>query len=204
MKACWNRTAVLMAGILGMAGCSGASFSFHYDEHHYRPARPTYVRVDHVCTRACTNHYWDGSHVVVLRGHHHGPGCGHYWDGHHWVLRVEKHVSPSVSVHVCTKRCHHYWDGHKLVELTGHVHGPGCGHHWDGRHWVISVRKGKKSAHVRVGPKKVKRRAPHRHSATCGCVYDPHRGTWIRIGKGHRHHRGCGHVFVNGRWTLRD
>jgi hypothetical protein len=95
----------------------------------------TRVAVAHTCTRDCHHHYYDGTRLVVLRDHRHGPGCGHTWNGKHWVRVKRKVVKPAV--HVCTRDCHHhYYDGKKLVVLKNHRHRPGCGHRWDGRHWV--------------------------------------------------------------------
>jgi hypothetical protein len=112
--------------------------------------------------------------------------------------------------HVCGQHCEdHYYDGARVVVLSGHRHGPGCGHDWDGYRWIV-IRKGKvKHVHnqppvyrVHEVPQKVVT-VGHVHSDHCGCAYHPHQKTWIVIENGHRHGPDCGHVFVEGRWTIR-
>ena len=96
---------------------------------------PRHYGHDHVCTRHCHTHCYEGDRLIVLKGHRHGPGCGHRWTGRRWLV-VRK---PTVrrSVHVCTRDCHHhYYNGKRLVILKRHKHGPGCGHRWNGEHWV--------------------------------------------------------------------
>ena len=39
----------------------------------------------HRCTANCTDHYYDGTRVVVLKNHHHAKGCGHAFNGKYWV-----------------------------------------------------------------------------------------------------------------------
>lgn len=39
----------------------------------------------HRCTADCLDHYYDGSQVVVLKGHRHDRGCGHAFNGTHWI-----------------------------------------------------------------------------------------------------------------------
>ncbi len=134
-----------------------------------------------------------------------GLACVGCWPGHvsfsyhedepAHVVHVHRHTA-----HVCTHDCHdHHWDGEKVVVISGHRHGAGCGHHWDGSHWGVV-----KTTHVRRlhrGPRVVK--VKHVHSASCGCVYDRPRHTWVRIKKRHVHSPGCGHVYVEGRWSIR-
>lgn len=54
------------------------------------PRNVTRVPARHVCTRAC-NHYWNGSRLVTIRGHHHHRGCGHVWNGTYWVVARSHH-----------------------------------------------------------------------------------------------------------------
>lgn len=93
--------------------------------------------------------------------------------------------------HVCTVDCHHhYYDGRKLVVIKSHRHGPGCGHSWDGRRYVASKR-----VVVRRG------RGPE-HVCTPDCSHY-YRGGVVVESRGHRHGRGCGHVFDGRRWVAR-
>ena len=121
----------------------------------------------------------------------------HYEDRPVRVTHV--HTAPR---HICTHDCHeHYWDGARLVVITGgHHHGATCGHVWNGTHWVV-VRKARVSR-VHVVPRKVVR-VQHVHGSACGCAFDRRGHKWIKLRKGHVHRRGCGHVHVEGRWTIR-
>lgn len=40
----------------------------------------------HLCSRGCDDHYFNGSRLIYIKGHQHGPTCGHRWDGRHWVM----------------------------------------------------------------------------------------------------------------------
>ena len=106
--------------------------------------------------------------------------------------------------HVCTHDCHdHYWDGRRVVTLHGrHRHSSHCGHHWDGSRWIVSAKisKGHKSGHVKT---RKARRHIHTHGAHCGCAYDRHGHKWIVVHEGHVHGPNCGHVRVQGRWSIR-
>lgn len=91
--------AIRSAGLvlLGMiaavtAGCSGGRFSFNYYDDDPPPVKVVHVhkRPLHVCNHDHHDCYWDGSRVVVIGGHRHGPGCGHMWDGKHWVVYKAK------------------------------------------------------------------------------------------------------------------
>jgi len=108
--------------------------------------------------------------------------------------------------HICSHDCHdHYWDGHGVVVLRDrHRHGPGCGHYWDGSHWTVSARISKNGhdAEVAVRPQKA-RRIVHNHGPHCGCAYDRRGNKWIVVQEGHRHGPGCGHVLIEGRWSIR-
>jgi hypothetical protein len=119
------------------------------------------------------------------------------------------HARPPVRVrhvhvhedHVCHHGCHHhYWDGHRVVVLKGHRHGPGCGHYWDGEYWVVERKARTKLVHPRK-PKVVKTR--HVHSASCGCVFDRRGHKWVKVSEGHVHGPHCGHIRIEGRWTIR-
>ncbi len=150
-----------------------------------------------------------------------------YHDSHHVVEPVHVrpvHVDiverPHVSVtHVCTHDCHnHYWNGAKRVVLArGHRHGANCGHHWSGKRWVVVAARGAHRArthgghgrgghdrdvHIR-GPRGRSVHVKHTHGHRCGCAFDSHHKKWIVIGTGHVHRRGCGHVFIGGRWSIR-
>lgn len=165
----WVRFGLALFPAAMCLGCSDGSLSLAY--HDYRPVvepahvssvhvdiveRP-HVRVTHVCTRDCHNHYWDGAKLVVLtQSHHHGPNCGHHWSGKRWLV-------------VAARGAHH-----GRVHTT-HVRGP----------------RGR-SLHVR-----------HVHGPRCGCAFDRHHKKWVVIGTGHVHRRGCGHVFISGRWSIR-
>jgi hypothetical protein len=116
--------------------------------------------------------------------------------------------------HVCSRDCHdHYWDGRRVVVIqSGHRHYPGCGHEWDGGRWVVVANApvvGKApAARVHEPPRKyeVPRKksfsVDHIHSATCGCVWNRREREWMPVEPGHVHGRHCGHIFVEGKWTL--
>ncbi len=100
--------------------------------------------------------------------------------------------------HVCTRDCHdHYWDGSAVVVLSGHRHHRGCGHVWDSGHW-ITVGKGR-ARHSR--PNKIIKVA-HKHGRDCGCVYSGRGHKWIKVKKGHVHGPHCGHIIIEGRWSI--
>ena len=130
-----------------------------------------------------------------------GCGGGRFSFGYHdhrpvRVTRVHRHTR-----HVCTHDCHnHYWDGTDVLVISDHRHGRDCGHWWDGAHWVLVGKR--KAARVHPQPAKVTR-IRHVHDASCGCVYDRRGHKWAVIRKGHVHRRGCGHVLIEGRWSLR-
>ncbi len=107
-----------------------------------------------------------------------------------------------VPTHVCTTDCHrHYWDGTRVIVLSkGHHHGSQCGHHWDGVHWVVARKA--RAGRVRAVPRKVLK-TRHTHGASCGCAFDRRGHKWLKVGKSHLHRRGCGHVFIEGRWSIR-
>lgn len=90
------RFAALGLAALACGGCRISSFSLSVHDDGYRHHRSghvarVYTHVDHVCSHDCNDHYWNGSHVVVISGgHHHGPGCGHHWSGARWTI-VAKH-----------------------------------------------------------------------------------------------------------------
>lgn len=109
----------------------------HGDRRGRRPHRDRHEHGEtakHVCTPDCHDHFWNGSRLVTLRGHRHGPDCGHVWKGRHWVAAGR---SRGPAEHVCTRDCHnHVHDGRRLVTLRDHRHGPNCGHTWNGRHWI--------------------------------------------------------------------
>ncbi len=87
-----------------------------------------------------------------------------------------------------------------------HRHGPGCGHHWDGRYWVV-VRKDRYDDDVHIHrahepPRKVIKVHDH-HDSRCGCAWDHRKRVWIVVGEKHVHGPGCGHAYIEGRWTIR-
>ena len=93
----------LAAGSVFVGGC----VTVLRHEHYRRPVRRTHVHTTHVhprtvCTHDCPDCYYDGSRVVVIKGHRHGPGCGHHWDGRNWV--VVRKVRPPVGVKVVPPR----------------------------------------------------------------------------------------------------
>jgi len=191
------------------AGCSDGAVSFHYyDDPPPRQVTVVHVEQGHVCTPACAHYYDDGRYIVVKRGHRHGPGCGHVFDGGRWMVAV---AAPR-HVHVCTHDCHHhYWNGSKLMVLKGHRHGPGCGHVFDGSHWVVAVAGGPHGGVVKVhkapaarvhpAPTRVIEVGPPPGPVNL-YVFDRRGSKWLKISKGHSHGPGCGHVHVEGRWSL--
>lgn len=216
-------------------------------------------RNSHQCDRQCDQHFWNGSRLIKLNNHKHGYGCGHQFKNNRWEIsfRATKHGSRfSLSGHTCNENCHnHYWNGAKLVSLKRHRHRANCGHQWDGSHWVVSrmindhypqkfhkgsykskqenkyrtnryksnrssynsnrksyknernAYKSDRDSYKSKQPRRARttsfRSSSHRHSPSCGCVFNSRNGKWIELGKRHKHHRGCGHKFLNGRWTIR-
>ena len=82
----------LASATLVCLGCNGGRLSFSYHDH--KPVRRTHVH-RHVCDHDCHHHYYDGTNLVVLKGHRHGPGCGHFWDGSRWVISKVAAVRPA-------------------------------------------------------------------------------------------------------------
>ena len=177
-------TLAVAALVSAAAGCSG-NFGFHYSEHRSRPVahRTVYVDIDRCAhTRHC-GHYHDGHiWVAVAHGHVHSATCGHHYNGTHWVVvratptrTVHGHTTP-VRVHTTPVRVHK-----TPTRTTTHVgRGPARGR----------------------SPRKVKTlHVEHVHGASCGCAWS--HGSWIRVAHGHVHRRGCGHVYVSGRWSVR-
>ncbi len=180
------RLPALGAVCLLAVGCGGGSYSFSYNEE--RPVRETRVHTAHVCNHDCHHHYYDGTRLVVLRGHRHSRSCGHHWNGAHWVA-VKRIPTRTRVAHVCTRECHHHcYDGTRLVVLKGHRHGRGCGHRWNGTHWLMG---GKVPTRTRVA-----------HVCTRACHHHYHNGTKLVVLKGHRHGRNCGHSWSGKRWIL--
>jgi hypothetical protein len=81
-----KRILVFMGTVAIGFWCVGCSASVNVFEHDH-PRRATIVRVDegHVCSGDCDHYYHEGRYLVI-RGHHHGPGCGHHLEGIRWVL----------------------------------------------------------------------------------------------------------------------
>jgi hypothetical protein len=114
--------------------------------------------------------------------------------------------------HVCTPACAHYYDGARYVVIRGrHHHGPGCGHVFEGSRWVIVVAKGRDTGVVEVHKAPATRVHPThtRVVEVAPCpgpvhlyVFDRHGSKWLKVAKGHSHGPGCGHVHVEGRWSL--
>ena len=114
--------------------------------------------------------------------------------------------------HICTPACVHYYDGARYVVSRGrHHHGHGCGHVFDGAHWVVAVVRTPAprvvevheapAARVHPGPVRVVEIPPPPGPVNI-YVFDRHGSKWLRIAKGHVHGPGCGHVHVEGRWSL--
>ena len=79
-------------------GCERASVAFNYYDDHPRPvhvARVVHAPPPIVVVDDCPDCYWDGTRVVVIAGHRHGPGCGHIIDGDRWVVVRGAHVVPA-------------------------------------------------------------------------------------------------------------
>ncbi len=133
--------------------------------------------------------------AFVCLGCHGGAFSFNFHDSR--PVRV-KHVHTRAR-HVCTHDCHDcYWDGDRVVFIKGHRHHANCGHRWNGRDWVV-VRSNARP----VSPKVVRvHKAKHVHGPACGCAYDRHSHKWVKVRKGHRHRPGCGHVYVDGRWSF--
>ncbi len=121
--------AVLVFGSIG--GCS----SFGYYDH--RPVRQSHVYVepqpvhvtriaaDHVCDERCYDHVYNGSRVIVLRGHRHGPGCGHRWNGRYWVIaKAASHRRSNdahrVAPHPVKRRARGHFRGERPRRLRDH------------------------------------------------------------------------------------
>lgn len=119
-------------------------------------------------------------------------------------VAVEHYDRPAIIVasHVCDERCRdHYWNGRKLVVLTGHRHGPGCGHYWNGTYWVVARRgRGVTRLH-RSAPRVI--HGERVHGPSSGDVWNRSRRAWVRVRRGHIHGPRCGHVYLEGRWTIR-
>ena len=114
--------------------------------------------------------------------------------------------------HVCTPACAHYYEGGRYIVVTrGHHHGPGCGHVFDGSRWMVVVAKGRGPDVVEVHKAPATRVHPThtRVVEVAPCpgpvhlyVFDRHGSKWLKVAKGHSHGPGCGHVHVEGRWSL--
>lgn len=162
------KIAVLGLGSLLIVGCLLSGCAVHYHDYDDRPQQVVHVNRSHVCGPDCHEHYWNGSRVVVIRGHRHGPGCGHDWDGRYWVLvsKTPVHKEP-VYIHKAPA---------KHVDPPGKV--------------------------IHGGPYRVSK-VKHVHNAHCGCVYHPQRKVWIIVeSEGHVHGPGCGHFYLEGRWSI--
>jgi len=114
--------------------------------------------------------------------------------------------------HICTPACVHYYDGARYVVIRGrHHHGHGCGHVFDGTRWMVAVGRTPPPrvvevheapvARVHPGPVRVVEIPPPPGPVNI-YVFDRHGSKWLRIAKGHVHGPGCGHVHVEGRWSL--
>jgi len=126
--------------------------------HHWNGTRwvlydrgPRRHRARHVCSRSCDHHYYDGSNLIVLEGHRHGPNCGHHWDGTYWVASARTNrTNPPRKAYPYrgVRRSHHVHDANCgcaydrrrsrwVVIGRDHTHRSGCGHAFvDGR-WCL-------------------------------------------------------------------
>ena len=163
---------------------------FDYDDDDYDDA--VVIERTHVCTRGCNHHFYNGSRVVVLRGHRHGPRCGHVWDGRYWIRGPRRAVRTR---HVCTRRCNHFWNGSRLINIRGHRHGPGCGHNWNGTYWIAGGRG------PIAGPRGGRGSVRGRHVCTTRCNHFWNGSRLINV-RGHRHGRGCGHTWNGTYWVV--
>jgi len=165
-----------------------------YDDDDYDDDEDVEVHIErrHVCTRAC-NHYWNGSRIIVLRNHVHGPGCGHVWQDRYWVRGPRRVVRTQ---HVCTRACNHYWNGSRIIEVRGHRHGPGCGHSWGGSYWIVASQP-RRSTVIRKGPPV----ATSRHVCTRSCSHYWNGSRIIEV-RGHRHGPHCGHSWNGTYWVV--
>lgn len=153
-----------------------------------------HVERRHVCTRNCPDHYYNGSRVIILRNHRHGPGCGHVWRDRYWVRARPRRVVRTQ--HVCTRGCNHFWNGSRLVNIRGHRHGPGCGHNWNGTYWLVGGSRGGTTV-IRKGRPAVRRQ----HVCTRGCNHFWNGSRLIDV-HGHRHGPGCGHNWNGTYWIV--
>ncbi len=151
------------------------------------------VRVEHrhVCSHGCADHFYNGSRVVILRNHRHGPGCGHIFNDRYWVRARPRRVVRTQ--HVCSRACNHYWNGSRLIDVRGHRHGPGCGHNWGGSYWIVGDVRGRPRSVTRV---------PARHVCTQGCHHHYWNGSRLIDVRGHRHGPGCGHQWNGSYWIV--
>lgn len=102
--------------------------------------------------------------------------------------------------HKCGADCNeHFWDGDILKVEKGHRHAVDCGHYWNGDRWVPVI---KHFGRHNRGAMRVSWPS-HRHNTRCGCAYQRHTNSWLKVNKGHIHGPGCGHDFVDGRWSFK-
>lgn len=169
---------------------------YDYDDDDYDD-EDVEVRVErqHVCTRACQHHYYNGSRIIVLRNHIHGPGCGHVWQDRYWV-RARQPRRVIRTQHVCTRACNHYWNGSRIIDVRGHRHGPGCGHQWGGSYWIVGGSRGGTTV-IRKGRPAV----VAQHVCSRGCSHYWNGSRLIDV-SGHRHGPGCGHIWNDTYWIV--
>lgn len=126
-------------------------------------------------------------------------GCSFSYSEHRHYDPPQVVARPVVVEHVHSRSCGHcYDDGQWIVIEAHHHHGPGCGHEFNGHHWIV-VRSNRPAP--RPVPQRVVRVEHDHHDAHCGCVHDGR--AWIQIDIGHVHGPGCGHVYIEGRWSIR-
>lgn len=64
-------------------------------------------RANHVCSRGCNRHFYNGKRLVDLRGHRHGADCGHRWSGTYWVVASKHdHARKKAHPHSGVRRVH--------------------------------------------------------------------------------------------------
>ncbi len=173
-----TRLMMFVTVVVGVASCGCERLNVSMNYHEPRPVYRTQIDVGHICTEGCLDHYYNGSEVVVLRGHRHGYGCGHQWNSSYWVVvsqpqhydNVQVEVAPrrhnvTPRVHVPTTHrhgpacgCVYNRAGSKWVKVSGgHIHGLGCGHVLHNGRWSVIIQSPSHNNRVKIHPRRIRR-----------------------------------------------